>query len=169
MCATKSNKNHRQNIDLDEFMEFRHFVTDAWQFNRLYSKKKYLKTFSDLPNIERDESDIAFAKEFFLARDDLMKDKNWIKLFSPYSFFFQIKKLINLYPHQFQILSTRDEVSIKRALDFFDIPEISISGQSMLNRYGSKLDIAQEKGLIADNVFTVYNKPKNPYAKNYKR
>jgi|LakMenEpi03Aug12_release.lakeMendotaPanAssembly.Ray.scaffolds.fasta_scaffold343793_2 hypothetical protein len=154
--ATKSNKSYRQDIGFDEFMEFRHFVIDAWQFNRLYSKKKYLKIFSDLSCIERDKTDIVFAKEFFLAREELIKDKNWIKLFSPYPFFFEIKKLIILYPHLFQILSTRDEVSIKRALDFFEIPEISILGQSMLSRYGSKLEIAQEKGLTADNVFSVY-------------
>jgi hypothetical protein len=154
--TAKSNKNLRQGVGFDEFMEFRHFVTDAWQFNRLYSKKKSLKFFSDLSNIERDESDITFAKEFFSAREELMQDKDWAKLFSPYPFFYQIKKLITLYPDLFQILSTRDEPSIKRALDFFDTPEISIFGQSALNLYGSKLGISQEKFLIAENIFTVY-------------
>lgn len=154
--TAKSNKNFRQGIGFDEFMEFRHFVTDAWQFNRLYSKKKYLKNFSDLADIEGDEKDLAFAREFFLAREDLMQDKDWEKLFSPYPFFYQIKKLISLYPDLFRILSTRDEMSIKRALDFYDIPEISIFGQSALNHYGSKLGIAQEKDLIADDIFTVY-------------
>lgn len=154
--VSKLKKNLRQNIGFDEFMEFRNFVTDAWQFNRLYSKKNYLKIFSDLPYIDRKKIDIEFSKEFFCARKDLMKNKDWSKLFSPYPFFYEIKKLICLYPDVFQILSTRDEASIRQALDFFDVPKIPILGQAALIEYGSKLAIAQKKGLIAKNTLTVY-------------
>ena len=58
----------RRGVHFDEFMEFRSCLTDAWQFNRLYSRERKLKDYTDLAMIEADSDDWGFAEKFFQAR-----------------------------------------------------------------------------------------------------
>ena len=152
----KTNSEYRKAINFDEFMDFRRYVTNAWQFNRLYSKASHIKDFTTLPQIEIEDGDEKFSRAFFIARQEIMKDSDWAKLMSPYPFFYELKKLISLTPKTFKILSTRDEISVKRTLDFFSTPEIEIYGQESLKEYDSKLALALDKGWVGDDVFTVY-------------
>lgn len=147
---------YRRKVNFDEFMDFRRYVTNAWQFNRLYSNKLILRDFSSLPFIQQEQSDFNFADLFFESRKTLMQDYDWAKLMSPYPFFYELKRLIQISPETFKVLSTRDEVSVKRALDFFSTPEIEIYGQESLKFHDSKLALAINKKLVVDDAYTVY-------------
>jgi hypothetical protein len=146
----------RSRVTFEEFMEFRSVVTDAWQFNRLYSKERHLKDFSVLPNMEPDSGDWLFASEFFKSRKELMKDPDWAKVMSPYPFFHQIKRLINANTNFFKILSTRNEGSIQRTLGFYGINGIDVFGQAAIRQFGSKLAVAKNKRWLNEETFTVY-------------
>lgn len=146
----------RQKVNLDEFMDFRRYVTDAWQFNRLYSKSLFLDDFSKLPSCDQLDEDQDFANSFFNQRKEIMQNKDWVKLMSPFPFFYEIKKLIDLYPNLFKILSTRDELSIRKTLDFFSIPQIEIFGKESLSNYDSKIDLANKQGWMDQEVFSVF-------------
>ena len=100
VCETliSGSSKFRQGLHFDEFMEFRACVTDAWQFNRLYSNERKLKDFSGLSDIEADSNDWDFAEKFFLTRKSLMESPDWAKIMSPYPFFYQIKDLICMHP-----------------------------------------------------------------------
>jgi hypothetical protein len=155
-CAANERPDLRRGIHFDEFMEFRSHVTDAWQFFRLYSKKDHLKDFSLLPDIVPGPEDFLFMDSFFSARKILMASPEWEKLMSPYPFFYQIKELINRQPEIFRILSTRNEYSIKRTLDFYSVPQIPIFGQEAIRGKGSKLAVATAEGWLRDDSYTVY-------------
>lgn len=146
----------RQGLHFDEFMEFRSYLTDAWQFNRLYSKERKLKDFSALSEVTADADDWEFAKNFFMAREKLMANSDWAKLMSPYPFFYQINDIIRNYPDLFSILSTRNTVSIQKTLDFYSVPNIEIYGQECIRKFGSKLNVAQSLGWMSDDIYTVY-------------
>lgn len=154
--VVKEDSELRRGVHFDEFMDFRARLTDAWQFNRLYSKQDHLKDFNLLPEIEPKAGDWAFVDQFFAARKVLMANADWEKLMSPYPFFYQIKGLINKYPGMFRILSTRNEHSIKRTLDFYSVPNIEIFGQESLRDKGSKLNVAASQGWLNGNHYTVY-------------
>jgi hypothetical protein len=148
--------NHRADVSFEEFMDFRSHLTDAWQFNRLYDKKKLIKDYAKLIEIEPDEQDWRFAKNFFAARADMMKHPDWAKIMSPYDFFFQIRNIIQQHPNNFKILSTRNQESIKRTLDYFLIPEIEIFGQEKIRECGSKFNVAMSQGWISNDYYTIY-------------
>lgn len=155
-ASFKNDQRYRKGIHFDEFMDFRAVLTDAWQFNRLYKKDRLLKDFTQLPKIEPDEDDWAYTQEFFAARKILMEDADWAKLMSPYPFFYQIRDVINRYPDLFKILSTRNEESIKRTLDFFGVGAIEINGQAAIRKHGSKIDVAKSHGWLNGGTYTVY-------------
>lgn len=154
--VAKSSSKFRNAIHFDEFMEYRSCLTDAWQFNRLYSHERRLSDFSSLSEVKADSDDWEFAEKFFLARGELMKNPDWAKLMSPYPFFYQIRENIRKYPHLFSILSTRNIASIQRTLEFYGIPDISINGQETIRQYGSKLSVARSLDWMTKDVFTVY-------------
>ena len=155
-CVAKEQPELRKGIHFDEFMEFRSHLTDAWQFYRLYSKREHLKDFSLLPDVIPSADDFLFMDNFFAARKTLMTNPDWEKLMSPYPFFYQIKELINRQPEMFRILSTRNEYSIKRTLDFYAAPNIQIFGQEAIRDKGSKLAVATAQGWLQDAFYTVY-------------
>lgn len=143
-------------IDFDEFMEFRRVLTDAWQFNRLYSINERLRDFSELKSQVKRPSDELFAERFFAERSEMMKSDDWPKLMSPYPVFFQIKDLIDKAPQNFRILSTRNVDSIKRTLDYFGVSPITIFGQEHIRKFGSKLAVAHNENWVAEGNFVVY-------------
>lgn len=154
--AAKNDSGLRQEVHFDEFMEFRGYLTDAWQFNRLYRKDRLVEDFSKLAHIKPDAQDWEYSKKFFESREVLMKDPEWAKLMSPYPFFHQIKNLINHNPGLFKILSTRNEASIKRTFDFFGVDSIKVSGQEAIRDLGSKLNVATANGWLENDIYTVY-------------
>ena len=147
---------YRHGISFEEFMDFRHYLTDAWQFNRLYSKTLHLRDYPNLPEISPSEQDWEFTKYFFEARKELIADAEWPKLMSPYNFFFEIKHLLIKRPDYFKILSTRNEESITKTLEFNSVHHIEVFGQEHLRKHGSKLDVAEAQGWIRDDFYTVY-------------
>ena len=154
--VARNNSDLRVGVNFEEFMEFRSRLTDAWQFNRLYSKKSALKDFSLLAAIEPEKQDWTFSENFFAARADLMKDKDWAKLMSPYPFFYQMKSLINVHPNLFKILSTRNEDSISRTLDFYGVTGVGVFGQKAIRERGSKLEVALSQQWLGDSIYSVY-------------
>lgn len=152
----KGDERYRKEISFNEFLDFRSVLTDAWQFNRLYKKDRSIKDFSTLPSIEPDDDDWCFAQEFFSARKVMMEDPEWAKLMSPYPIFYQMKSLLNRYPESFRILSTRNEASIKSALDFYGVHSIKIFGQDAIREKGSKFDVARSQNWLNNETYTVY-------------
>lgn len=154
--TARRNSGLRTRVTFEEFMEFRSVVTDAWQFNRLYSQDRQLKDLSALPSMEPDGDDWLFASEFFKSREELMKDVDWAKVMSPYPFFHQIKRLINANANYFKILSTRNEESIERTLEFYGINKIDSFGQAAIRQFGSKLAVARSMRWLNEETFAVY-------------
>jgi hypothetical protein len=147
----------REQVDFQEFLEFRAYVTDAWQYRRLYDKSVFNRHFDQLPQIAPDEHDWLFAKRFFEARKRMMENPDWPKVMSPYDFFFLLKPLMSQHPDRFHVLSTRDTKSISRTMSFYGAGEIPICGQEDIRREGSKIDVARSHGWLDDGKhLTVY-------------
>ncbi|MDO7843999.1 thiamine pyrophosphate-binding protein [Sphingomonas immobilis] len=156
--AVRGNAAFRQDVSFEEFMEARAFVTDAWQYNRVYSCKRHTGKYAALKTVKQAEDDTAFAKTFFAARAAMMLDPDWPKSMAPYDFFFQLRPLLLAHPERFAILSTRNVESIKRTFAFFGVPAdlIPVFGQEHIREYGSKLQVAQAQGWLSGDRFTVY-------------
>jgi hypothetical protein len=141
---------YRQDVDFEEFLEFRAYVTDAWQYRRLYDKSVFDRQFDRLPGVASDADDWEFAERFFAARKEMMKDPEWPKVMSPYDFFFLLKPLMSAHAEHFHVLSTRDTKSISRTMSFYGAGEIPICGQEDIRRAGSKIDVARGLGWLDD-------------------
>lgn len=142
--AVKGRDGYRQDIAYEEFLAFRSVVTDAWHYNRLYLTGPGIPP-AALKDIQPDEDDWAFARDFFAARKELMENSDWPKVMPPYDFFFLIKPLLLKAPDSFAILSTRNVASIREALAFNGIDMIEVFGQEDIRRLGSKLAVAQSQ------------------------
>jgi hypothetical protein len=146
--ATADDDRYRQGIDFEEFLEFRAFVTDAWQYRRLYERDALQRPFQQLPSVKPDDEDWDFARTFFATRAEMMADPEWPKVMSPYDFFFRLKPLLDEHPDYFHVLSTRDVASITRTMEFFGAGRVPICGQEDIRRHGSKIDVARQYGWI---------------------
>lgn len=146
---------YRDDVSFEEFLEFRSFVTDAWQYNRLFQADRVLHHPPELPDIEPDAADWAFSERFFATRKRVMSDADWPKIMSPYDFFFQLRPLLAEQPDRFAILSTRNVDSIRQTMAFFDADLVEIFGQEDIRRLGSKLAVAQEQGWLEKGRFLV--------------
>jgi hypothetical protein len=146
--AIEGRDGFRQDVDFEEFLEFRAYVTDAWQYRRLFDEAVYDRSFEKLPSEQPHDEDWAFAKRFFECRQEMMSDPDWPKVMSPYDFFFQIKPLMTAHPDYFHVLSTRDVNSITRTMRFYGADEIAICGQEDIRRAGSKIDVARSFGWL---------------------
>lgn len=140
--ATHGMLGYRQDIDYEEFLAYRAVVTDAWQYNRLYSETVPLPA-TALFGVLPEEGDWAFAHSFFEARALLMQDNAWPKAMPPYDFFFLLRPLLLQHPDRFAILSTRNVQSIREALAFHGADVCPVYGQEDIRRHGSKLKVAQ--------------------------
>lgn len=147
---------HRTEVPFAEFMAFRAQLTDAWQFARLYQPARLLDDITTLHTLQADERDWAFAEQFFSARKVMMQDPEWPKLMSPYNFFYQLRPLLQSHPHAFRILSTRNQESIRRTLDYFEVGALEIFGQEAIRQHGSKIAVARAQGWLDAGRFVVY-------------
>jgi hypothetical protein len=154
--ATAGRNDFRQDITYEEFLSYRAVVTDAWQYNRLYSREHSLPA-GVLRGFKPEEIDWAFARDFFDARKAIMADPNWPKVMPPYDFFFLLKPLLLKHPDRFTILSTRNVQSIHETLAFHGADVLHIFGQEDIRRFGSKFGIAQDqRWLDGGKWFIVY-------------
>jgi len=140
-----------RDVDFEEFLRFRAFVTDAWQYRRLYDEAAYDPNFAALPSIGADQSDWDFAKRFFNTRQQMMRDPEWPKVMAPYDFFFLLRPLLKERPDRFHVLSTRDVTSLRRTLDFYGAGQVEVCGQEDIRRAGSKIEVAREMGWVDNN------------------
>lgn len=143
--AVSARQGFRQNVDYQEFLAYRSVVTDAWQYNRLFSADEYVQP-GALQLITPTDEDWDFARRFFAARAEIMQDPDWPKVMPPYDFFFQVKPLLLRHPEHFAILSTRNVASLHGALSFYGADVMEVFGQEDIRRLGSKLAVAQEQG-----------------------
>ena len=139
-----SNK-YRKDVSYQEFLNFRKFLTDAWQFNRLYENENY--DVKELSKAKKTKFDQEFAEAFFNERKQ--QGHNCEK-FKPYNFFFMVKPLLEKYPDNFLILSTRTTESIRAVLNYYRIQNIEIYGQEFIKKYGGKFDSAKYLNLLDD-------------------
>ena len=153
--CTGMNSDYRQDVDFEEFLDFRAYVTDAWQYRRLYALGCQGEPIEALPQATADSADWEFAEQFFAARKQMMEDADWPKVMSPYDFFFLLKPLLRNHPEYFHVLSTRDSNSISRTLDFFGAGGIPVHGQEMIRSAGSKLDVARGFGWLDKGKYLV--------------
>lgn len=158
VCEHMSAKDscYRHGLSFDEFMSFRAFLTDAWQFCRLYHKKRVLRDITKLDEVMPDEEDWAFSEQFFLTRAEMMLDPDWAKLMAPYPFFYQLRPLLMQYPASFKILSTRNNASINRTLNFFEVDGLDVFGQEDIREHGSKLGVAKNQFWLEGKHYIVY-------------
>lgn len=158
VCETvaKTDPRCRKKLSFEDFMLCRAHLTDAWQFARLYHADRVMSDFSKLPEVQPDDRDWEFAKAFFAARAEMIKDPDWAKLMSPYPFFHQIRPLMRKYPETFKILSTRNRASILRTLEFFEATGIDIFGQEDIRQWGSKFNVAKNNGWFNSARLLVY-------------
>jgi hypothetical protein len=152
VCArtVEGREGFRQDVDFEEFLSFRAYVTDAWQYRRLYDESVFDREFDKLPQVEPEEADWEFAERFFATRQEMMQDPDWPKVMSPYDFFFLLKPLMSEHPDYFHVLSTRDVGSIARTMRFYGADSIPICGQEDIRRVGSKIEVARCFGWLDD-------------------
>ena len=153
--TVKDDPGYRQDVTFEEFLEFRGFVTDAWQYRRLFHAEFRLHHPAELPDIRPDEADWVFSRRFFEARARIMSDPDWPKIMSPYDFFFQLRPLLARYPERFAILSTRNVESIRQTMAFYDADVVEIFGQEDIRRMGSKILVAETQGWLEKGRFLV--------------
>ena len=158
---------YRTDVTFEEFMEFRSYLTDAWQFCRLYQKDRLLNDIQLLHTVMRDAQDDTYTERFFASRAEIMKDSDWAKLMSPYPFFYQIRPLLNSYPEAFKIISTRNSASILRTLEFFDVGNVEIFGQEYIRDKGSKLAVAEYKEWLSSGYYVVFIDDMNSHLKPF--
>lgn len=152
-----SRTGYRQDIEFSEFLDFRKYLTDAWQFNRLYSCDLSIRDYSRLDKIVMNSEDKEFVDCFFKARKEMMVSEDWAKKMLPYRFFTEIKEFLISHPYHFKILSTRNQVSISRVLKFNGVTDIEIAGQEHIRNMGSKANVAKNLGWIkTPNKLTMY-------------
>jgi hypothetical protein len=152
----KGDAHYRSGVSIDEFMDFRRQLTDAWQFCRLYQKDRVLSDITQLHRIKADQDDWHFSELFFAARAEMIKDNEWPKLMSPYPFFYQLRPLLTRHADHFKILSTRNKASIQRTLEFFEADGIEIYGQEDIRTHGSKLAVAQHNHWLQSDDYVIY-------------
>ena len=152
--AVEGDPEFRQDVTYEEFLAFRGVVTDAWQYNRLFSKYHALPA-SAIRHFKPEASDWAFASNFFEARKFIMADPEWPKVMPPYDFFLLLKPLLLACPERFAILSTRNVASIKETMAFHGADIVNIFGQEDIRKLGSKLAVAKEQHWLDRGKFLI--------------
>ncbi len=152
--AVAGREEFRQDVTYEEFLAFRAFVTDAWHYNRLYSRAHALPG-SSIRDFKAQEMDWAFARDFFEARKQIMADPQWPKVMPPYDFFFLLKPFLIERPEHFAILSTRNVQSIRETLAFYGADVVEVFGQEDIRSRGSKLDVAKAQHWLDPGKYLV--------------
>ncbi|WP_343613897.1 hypothetical protein [Novosphingobium sp.] len=155
-AAVAGRPGFRHDVTYEQFLVFRSVVTDAWQYNRLYSLANPTEP-AQLPQEKPNDDDWAFSADFFAARKVIMADPTWPKVMPAYDFFFLLKPLFLKHPDRFAILSTRNVQSIREALAYHGADVVPVFGQEDIRRHGNKINVAQSQGwLEANKWFIVY-------------
>lgn len=113
------------NIYYKRFLLLRPFVDSAWQYRIVF--ESLLENISNQAMISKtkfklngspSKEDIKFAEKFNQTRIEMMvsEKSRWIELNKPYEFFYSIKPLIENYPNQFFICSTKSSKFILEIL-----------------------------------------------------
>jgi hypothetical protein len=152
--ATEGRTGFRQGVSYDEFLAFRSTVTDAWQYNRLYSLELAVQA-DRLREVQPVEADWCFARDFFAARKVMMEDPEWPKVMPPYDFFFLLQPLLLRHPDRFAVLSTRNVKSIRETLAFHGVDVVPVFGQEDIRRLGSKFAVAVDQHWLDRGRFIV--------------
>jgi hypothetical protein len=152
--AVEGRPEFRQDISYEEFLAFRGVLTDAWQYNRLYSRELAVPRES-LQQLKPVEADWVFARDFFRAREVMMADSDWPKIMPPYDFFFLLQPLLRQYADRFAILSTRNVKSIRETLAFHGVDVVPVFGQEDIRRLGSKIAVASDQHWLDRGKFIV--------------
>ncbi len=152
--AVEGNPDFRQDVTYEEFLSFRGVVTDAWQYNRLFSKSHALPA-SMISKFKPEAMDWAFARTFFEARKEIMADPEWPKVMPPYDFFLLLKPLLLAHPERFAILSTRNIASIRETMAFHGADVVKIFGQEDIRELGSKLAVAKAQHWLDRGKFLI--------------
>lgn len=152
--TTEGRSEFRQGVSYDEFLVFRGAVTDAWQYNRLYSRENAVAP-EALGGVQPDEADWAFSRDFFKAREVMMEDPEWPKVMAPYDFFFLLQPLLLEHPDRFAILSTRNVKSIRETMAFHGADVVPVFGQEDIRRLGSKFAVALDQHWLDRGKFII--------------
>lgn len=142
--AVAGDPSYRQDITYEEFLAFRSVVTDAWHYNRLYSRSHALPA-KAIRGFQPEEIDWEFSRRFFDARKQIMTQPDWPKVMPPYDFFFLLKPLLLRHPERFAILSTRNVQSIRETMAFHGVDVVPVFGQENIRELGSKLAVAKKE------------------------
>jgi len=154
--AIRGDDRYRQDVDYEEFLAYRAVVTDAWQYNRLFSQSDRVPR-EALRLVQPTDVDWDFARRFFAARKALMAEADWPKSMPPYDFFLRLKPLLIEHSRHFAILSTRNVDSLRQTLAFHDADVIPVFGQEDIREHGSKIEVARSQGwLDGKDWLTVY-------------
>ncbi|HZV19793.1 MAG TPA: hypothetical protein VFF84_13970 [Sphingobium sp.] len=152
--ATEGRPEYRDDISYEEFLAFRSSVTDAWHYNRLYSRTHGLPA-AAIAGLQPDEVDWRFSRDFFEARKEIMQASDWPKVMPPYDFFFLLKPLLLQYPDRFAILSTRNIESIRQTMSFHGVDNLTVFGQEDIRKLGSKMMVAKEQRWLDRGKFLI--------------
>lgn len=152
--ATGGQSEYRDDISYEEFLAFRSSVTDAWHYNRLYSREHGLPA-AAIASVQPEEMDWRFSRAFFEARKEIMQTADWPKVMPPYDFFFLLKPLLLQCPDRFAVLSTRNIESIRQTLSFHGVDHLTVFGQEDIRRLGSKMMVAKEQRWLDRGKFLI--------------
>lgn len=152
--AVEGRPQYRQDVTYEEFLSYRSVVTDAWQYNRLYSVDHGLPA-ATIRHFVPEEIDWVFARDFFDARKEMMRDPEWPKAMPPYDFFFLLKPLLLQFPDRFAILSTRNVQSIRETMAFHDADVVPVFGQEDIRKLGDKLAVAKDQHWLDRNKWLI--------------
>lgn len=158
LCAEVARRyeGYRDNVESEEFFQFRRYLKDAWQFNLLYSSETKRQDYSFIQTAAPTEADFLFASRFFAVRAEMQDDKSKQKFIRPHKFFYKIIDRLVASPESFRILSTRNEESIIGIFTDYGISDVRVYGQSMIRAHGSKLQVVTETGILTSFSDVVY-------------
>jgi len=145
VCQSLAEKHSdlRQDVTLRQFLDFRTYLTNAWQFRLLYSNERDLKGWDDLSSVVPDQRDWEFSRNFFSERQELMSSNEWLEGFKPFNIFEMVLPLMNDHPNNIVILSTRNAQSIDKVFRHYGLVFKNIYGQEIFEKYGSKFEASK--------------------------
>lgn len=154
--VAQSESCYRKDVSFEEFKNFRRYLCDAWQFNRLYSLTIALSNFSDLSHQKSVEKDVLYADRFFKMREKCAEEIKIEALAKPTKFFQLVTPWVESSSDRFMVLSTRPSYSIRRVLDAYDWPQIKICGQAEIQKFGNKTKVAEALGYLGSAFDTIF-------------
>ena len=160
--------------DFANFKKYRYLIGPAWNYFYLLQamEKTKTKNTDELQNTyleylaKSDEREYRnFENNFFATREYLKKNHEevWFKLNTPYSFLFSLTALINKYPNNFFIVTTKDADTVWELLKINgqNFYRKNIYGRDNFAKFKTKLSIIKniiKEHVIEDAIFVDDNK-----------